>query len=119
VALYFTSTLVFLRSILYDFRDIQGDLIVGKETLPIVLGRKITEILVIILLIFLAGVLILAGHLHWASSLSPYLLSSLSYIVAYYWLYRQRILSGGFLFEGVVEGSFLFAGAVGLIWNLS
>ncbi len=119
VALYFTSTLVFLRSILYDFRDIQGDLLVGKETLPIVLGRKITEVLVIILLIFLAGVLILAGHLYWASSLSPYLLLSLSYIVAYYWLYRQRILSGGLLFEGVVEGSFLFAGAIGLIWNLS
>jgi len=119
VAFYFTATLVFFRSLIYDFRDIQGDLLVGKETLPIVLGRKITEILVILLLICLAGVLILAGLFRWTSSLSPYLLLSLAYIVAYCWLYRQRILDGGFLFEGLVEGSFLFAGAIGLIWNIS
>ena len=119
VALFFTAAVVFVRSTVYDFKDIQGDLLVGKETLPIVLGRRNTEILVAILLICLIGVLTAASLFGWASSLSSYLLLCLSYIVGYYWLYRQKFLGGGFLFEGAVEGSFLFAGAIALIWNFS
>ena len=119
VALLFTGTMVFVRSTVYDFKDIQGDLIVGKETLPIVLGRRNTEILVAILLICLTGVLALASLFGWASSLSSYLLLSLGYMVGYYWLYRQKFLGGGFFFEGVVEGSFIFAGTIAFIWNFS
>jgi len=119
IALFFAAAMVFFRSTVYDFKDIQGDLLVGKETLPIVLGRRNTEILVAALLICLSGVLTAASLCGWASSLSSYLLLSLSYMVGYYGLYRQKLLQGGFLFEGVVEGSFLFAGAIALIWNLS
>jgi len=119
VALFFTSTMVFFRSTVYDFKDIQGDLLVGKETLPIVLGRRNTEILVAVLLVGLTGILTLASLFRWASSLSSYLLLSLGYMVGYYWLYRRRFLGGGFLFEGAVEGSFLFAGAIAFIWNFS
>jgi len=119
IALFFAAAMVFFRSTVYDFKDIQGDLLVGKETLPIVLGRRNTEILVAALLICLSGVLTAASLCGWASSLSSYLLLSLSYMVGYYGLYRQKLLQGGFLFEGVVEGSFLFAGAIALIWSLS
>jgi 4-hydroxy-3-methylbut-2-enyl diphosphate reductase len=119
VAIFFTATMVFVRSTVYDFKDIQGDLLVGKETLPIVLGKRNTEILIAVLLAFLAGLLTLASLSRWTTSLASYLLLTLSYMVFYYWLYRQRILGGGFLFEGVVEGSFLFAGAIGLFWSLS
>jgi (E)-4-hydroxy-3-methyl-but-2-enyl pyrophosphate reductase len=119
VALFFTAAMVFFRSTVYDFKDIQGDLLVGKETLPIVLGRRNTEILAALLLTCLALVLILAGPCGWASPLAPYLLLPLGYVGGYYGLYRQRFLRGGFLFEGVVEGSLLFAGAVALVWNIS
>jgi 4-hydroxy-3-methylbut-2-enyl diphosphate reductase len=119
VAMFFTATMVFFRSTVYDFRDIQGDLLVGKETLPIVLGRRNTEILVAVLLFCLTGVLTAASLFDWASSLSSYLLLSLSYMVGYYWLYRRKLLRGEILFEGTVEGSFLFAGAIALIWNFS
>lgn len=119
VALFFTATMVFVRSTVYDFKDIQGDLLVGKETLPIVLGKRNTEILIVVLLVFLAGLLTLANLFRWTSTLASYLVLSLSYMVFYYWLYRQQILGGGLLFEGVVEGSFLFAGAIGLIWSIS
>lgn len=119
VALFFTATMVFARSTIYDFKDIQGDLLVGKETLPIVLGRRNTEILVTVLLVCLAAVLTLAGIFGWASSLCLYLVLSVGYMVGYYWLYRKKFLGGGFLFEGVVEGSFIFAGAVAFVWCFS
>jgi (E)-4-hydroxy-3-methyl-but-2-enyl pyrophosphate reductase len=118
VAFFYTSTLVFVRSTLYDFKDIQGDLMVGKETIPIVLGDRRTEILVVALLIFLGVILTVAALLEWATSLSSFLLISLGYIVSYYWLYRQKIVGRGFLFEGTVDGSFIFAGLLAFLWSL-
>jgi len=118
VAFLFSSILVFVRTTLYDFKDIQGDLMVGKETLPIVLGRKKTETLVVLFLFLLGAILTVSEPLGWATSLAPFLLLSLAYVVSYYWLYRKRILGWGFLFEGVVDGSFIFAGLLALLWAL-
>lgn len=116
VPFLYNAILVFVRSTLYDFKDIQGDLLVGKETIPIILGRKKTEILVTFLLIFLGSILTLARHLEWTTGLAPFLLLSLGYVVTYYWLYRSRGNVRGFLFEGVVDGSFIFAGLIALAW---
>ena len=119
IAFLFSVILVFVRSTLYDLKDIQGDLMVGKETIPIVLGRRKAEILSVSLLIFLGGLLIVAGPLRWAAPVTSWLLFSLGYVVFYYWLYRQRIVGRGFLIEGVVDGSFIFAGLIALLWFLS
>jgi len=118
VAFFYTSSMVFIRSTLYDFKDIQGDLMVGKETIPIVLGGRRTEALVVVLLILLWGVLTLAAPLGWATSLSFFLLATLAYVVFYYWLYRQKVTGWGFLFEWTVDGSFIFAGLLGFLWSM-
>jgi (E)-4-hydroxy-3-methyl-but-2-enyl pyrophosphate reductase len=116
VAFLYTSILVFVRTTLYDFKDIQGDLLVGKETLPIVLGQERTKTLSVILLILLGALLTVAAPLGWATTLASFLLLSLGYVVSYYWLYQNRVVGQGFLFEGVVDGSFIFAGLIALIW---
>jgi 4-hydroxy-3-methylbut-2-enyl diphosphate reductase len=118
VAFLFSTILVFIRSTLYDFKDIQGDLMVGKETIPIVLGKRKAEILVICLLFFLGGMLILAAPLKWAPTVTYFLLLSLGYVVAYYFLYQKRTLGRGFLFEGVVDGTFIFSGLLAFLWSI-
>jgi (E)-4-hydroxy-3-methyl-but-2-enyl pyrophosphate reductase len=119
VAFLYTSILVFVRSTLYDFKDIQGDLMVGKETIPIVLGKWRTEALVVLLLIFLGAVLTAAATLGWTTSLASVLLISLGYVVSYYYLYRQKITAWGFLFEWAVDGSFIFAGLLAFLWAMA
>lgn len=118
VAFFFSTTLVFVRTTLYDFKDIQGDLLVGKETIPIVLGKRRTQILVVILLSLLGGILIWAPIMGWTSPITFFFLFSLAYVVIYYFLYREQILGLGFLFEGAVDGSLIFAGILGVIWFL-
>lgn len=118
VAFFFSTILVFVRTTLYDFKDIQGDLLVGKETIPIVLGKRKTQILVIILLFLLGAILIGAPIIGWATPVTFFFLLSLAYVVIYYFLYREQILGLGFLFEGVVDGSLIFAGILGVIWFL-
>jgi (E)-4-hydroxy-3-methyl-but-2-enyl pyrophosphate reductase len=119
VAFLFSGILVFVRATLYDFKDIQGDLMVGKETIPIVLGRRGAEILVVCLFLFLGSLLTVAGPLEWARPVSSLLLISLVYVVFYYWLYHQRMVGRGLLFEGVVDGSFIFTGLLAFFWSLS
>jgi 4-hydroxy-3-methylbut-2-enyl diphosphate reductase len=119
VAFLYTSILVFVRSTLYDFKDIQGDLMVGKETIPIVLGKGKTETLVVLLLIFLGAALTAAATLEWTTSLASVLLISLCYVVSYYYLYRQKITAWGFLFEWAVDGSFIFAGLLAFLWAMA
>jgi (E)-4-hydroxy-3-methyl-but-2-enyl pyrophosphate reductase len=118
VAFFFTTGFVLLRSTLYDFKDIQGDLLVGKETIPTVLGWGNTKGLVVLLTILLAGNLVFAFVMGWVPSIAILLLLSLSYVAAYYGLYRKRILGRGFLFEWTVDGSFIFAGLLGFIWKI-
>ncbi len=119
VAFLYSSILVFVRSTLYDFKDIQGDLMVGKETIPIVLGQEKTETLVVLLLIFLGAALTAAATLEWTTSLASVLLISLGYVVSYYYLYRQKITAWGFLFEWAVDGSFIFAGFLAFLWAMA
>ena len=93
-------------------------IMVGKETIPIVLGKRKTEGLVVLLLIFLGALLTVAEPLGWTTSLASFLLISLGYVVSYYYLYRQKVTWWGFLFEWIVDGSFIFAGLLGLLWSL-
>jgi (E)-4-hydroxy-3-methyl-but-2-enyl pyrophosphate reductase len=118
VAFFFTTGFVFLRSTLYDFKDTQGDLLVGKETIPTVLGWGSTKGLVVFLSILLGGNLVFAFVRGWVTSIAIFLLLSLIYVAAYYWVYRKRILGRSFLFEWMVDGSFIFAGLLAFIWKI-
>ena len=55
------TLLVFVRTAFFDILDVQGDRIVGKETLPILLGEETTLRLLYICLALAAGILALAA----------------------------------------------------------
>ena len=108
--------LVFIRSIVYDVKDLEGDRIVGKETLPLLLGRKGTDAL----LFLSAGLLVLLVFL---SLLSPYsgrpwyLLPLAAYVLAYLVLFRRRLLPKGLLFEVAVDAQFLLSGLLAFLFT--
>ncbi|MBI3327273.1 MAG: 4-hydroxy-3-methylbut-2-enyl diphosphate reductase [Nitrospinae bacterium] len=110
-----TFLIVFMRSALLDIRDIQGDRMVGKETIPIVIGTQRT-------LQLLVGMTGMVGVWFIAAPISGWLLPMhASYIigVAYiavceYLITRQRIVRG-FLSESLVDGTFLLFGGLALL----
>ena len=119
VALFFTTGFVFLRSTLYDFKDTQGDLLVGKETIPTVLGWENTKGLVVLLTILLGGNLVFSFVMGWVPSIAIFLLLSF-----FMWPLITGSIEGafweeGFLFEWMVDGSFIFAGLLAFIWKVS
>lgn len=61
-AFLFVVLLVYVRSTLYDIFEVQADRIVGKETLPVCIGRDKTLRLLYVLLVIM-GLLLLGGPL--------------------------------------------------------
>ena len=105
----------YVRSALFDIFQVQGDLIVGTETLPIILGEKKTlALLKLILLItgilFAGGPLLgLTGHFSYVM-LIPLL--GLSFCLK---AYERRWLYPGINFEALVEINFLLAGLLAIV----
>ncbi len=112
------ATLVLIRSATFDLRDVLGDLIVGKETLPIVLGKRNTQGL-LILLTTSAGVAFLVFPL---LGMVPYLSYGLVAGILYlgyclYLFFRQEFIRSAQL-EILIDGGFILEGLIVWIWRL-
>jgi len=116
VSFLFVFTIVYVRSALFDIFQVQGDLVVGVETLPITLGEKRT--LSLLKAVILAGALILVGAslLGLVGPFSYLLLLSLLSLCLCLFAYEKRWLYPGLRLEAMVEGTLLVPGLLGLLW---
>jgi len=105
-AFVFVLLLVYVRSALYDVFEVQGDRIVGKETLPVCIGRDKT----LKLLYILMGLLVLLLLVAPLSGLAPVawmaLLPAAFYLLAVAWLYDRDKLAYSTRLEFAVDSVF-------------
>jgi (E)-4-hydroxy-3-methyl-but-2-enyl pyrophosphate reductase len=111
--------LIFIRSGLFDIFDVQGDLIVGQETIPIMWGEAKTRRLLWILTGVLGLWLVLGPLVLPVPGLSWWLLPCVGYVAGYLVVYERRWLHPGARFEGLVEANALLAGLIALSWWLA
>jgi 4-hydroxy-3-methylbut-2-enyl diphosphate reductase len=107
----------YIRSALFDIIRVQGDLIVGSETLPITLGEKKTLLLLKMLIILSAIVLSGAPILGLVNSFSFFFLLPLFTLALCLVAYERSWLYAGITFEALVEGNFFLAGFLAVIWQ--
>jgi (E)-4-hydroxy-3-methyl-but-2-enyl pyrophosphate reductase len=107
--------LVFVRSTLLDIRDIQGDRLVGKETIPIVLGIKRTMQLLVGATAILGLLFIVAPLGGGLSLLHANFLWGVGYLAAVAYLITHQRIARRFLSESLVDGTFLVFGAIALV----
>lgn len=108
----FVFLAVFLRTVLIDIKDVQNDMLIGKETLPVLLGEKKTRYIVYFLLIFITSLLI-ASKLPLFSLL---LLILPVYFAAYLILYAKKSFINEFMYEIMIDLSFILVGTVFFIF---
>jgi (E)-4-hydroxy-3-methyl-but-2-enyl pyrophosphate reductase len=113
-----TFLLVFVRSALLDIRDIQGDRLVGKETIPIVLGTERTLQLLVGATAILALLFIVAPLSGWLSPIHASFLLGVGYLAAAAYLITHQCIVRRFLSEALVDGTFLVFGAIALVTML-
>ena len=110
------SGLVFVRTAFFDILDMQGDRLIGKETIAILLGEKrmmrVLEVILVALIVILpvAGVFGVITSLGFGLTLCPlFMLATLA-------IYRKNFLLPGIRLEFLVETLFILAGLIAVIW---
>jgi 4-hydroxy-3-methylbut-2-enyl diphosphate reductase len=118
-ALFLVGVLVFARTVIYDIRDMQNDQVLGKETLPIAMGKKgAKNVLGLLLGALLVGTLWLTfrnRHLGHPMVVALILMVCALYPLLYLWLYHERFTTGKTRFEVSVELSFYLVGLLALV----
>ncbi len=105
LALYlFFFFLIFLcRAIVYDLKDLQGDRMVGKETIPIYFGLK-NSILFFKISLFLSFLLFITIYITNPIIKSFFLLFFPLYCLFYFLLFQRKVIPGGVRFSLYVDG---------------
>jgi 4-hydroxy-3-methylbut-2-enyl diphosphate reductase len=109
--------MVYVIGGLFDIFQVQGDLIVGVETLPITFGEKKTLRLLKGIIIAAALFLLAAPLLRVVGPFSYLLLFCCLSLFLSLLTYERRWLYPGIRLETLVEGNFFLAGLLGLIWH--
>ncbi|MCP3955396.1 MAG: UbiA family prenyltransferase, partial [Desulfobacterales bacterium] len=113
-----SSCMVFVRTAFFDLLDIQGDRIVGKETIPVAFGEKPTRVLLRAMLITGATTLAAAGVWNivpWFSyllSLCPLLFLPVALA------HQQGRIMPGIRLEFIAESLFVLTGLLAFVLSL-
>ena len=106
----FLFLMVFIRSLVFGMKDIEGDRIVGKETFPLVMGLQATQRVTWVSLALLAAIALLGFVSPWSAVGGVLLLPVTAYVGLYLLLDHRRLLSRGLFFEVVVDAQFILTG---------
>jgi 4-hydroxy-3-methylbut-2-enyl diphosphate reductase len=112
--LIFVFTMVFIHSLIYGIRDLQGDIMIGKETLPILLGERKSIRFIKILCIFLIGLFLIFYLKGLIPSYGFSILIMPVYILIYINIYKNFNFNRD-LFELIIDTPFLLSGLFSFI----
>jgi len=116
VSFIFTFGVVFIRSAMSDILDMQSDRLLGRETIPVLIGKESTQRLLMGILVFLGLLLVVAHPLGLASSMSYALLASVFFVWIYFKLYDRRAAFSGVVLEGILETNYILTGVCAMVW---
>ncbi len=112
------TALVFARTAFFDLLDVQGDRIIGKETLPILFGQRKTFDLLKKILIgctVLPAVLAIGGVF---TKLGLILILCPAAMLMLIRSYEKGEMLPGMRLEFLMESFFLFSGVLTLLWTI-
>ncbi|MGE5258460.1 MAG: 4-hydroxy-3-methylbut-2-enyl diphosphate reductase [Hyphomicrobiales bacterium] len=110
--------LVFVRTAFFDILDMQGDRLVGKETIPILLGEKRSMRLLKGILVGLVVGLPLVSALGLVSAFGFILTLCPAAMFAILVAYQRGLILAGIRLEFLVESHLVLGGMLALVWGL-
>jgi len=116
VAFIFVFALVFIVSSLADLMDIQGDRLVGRETIPVIMGEKKTRAILQGGSLLLGILLVLSYGTGLTPSFTLALLTSLIYLWICFLIYDRRFSLSALAVEGFLETNLVLPGALAGLW---
>jgi 4-hydroxy-3-methylbut-2-enyl diphosphate reductase len=111
-----SALLVFARTAFFDILDVQGDRIVGKETLPVVLGEAASMHLLRLALVLAAAGLALGVLGGLISRLALLLSACPLFLYLVFAAYTRGRIHPGVRLEFLIETHFVMAGVLAFLW---
>jgi len=118
IVFFLSSFMVFVRTAFFDTLDMQGDRIVGRATIPTLLGEKRTMRLLKIMLAVILATLLLSSAFQFISSLGFLLALCPVFIFVIFSAYERGYMLPGIRLEFLVETHFVLAGIITIIWSV-
>ncbi len=118
IVFIWSTSLVFVRTAFFDILDMQGDRIVGRETIPLIYGQKSTTRILKRVLVALPILLILAAAVSLVTSLGVALTASPLFLFMVIIIHAQGYMLPGIRLEFLVESGFILAGLITMIWMM-
>jgi (E)-4-hydroxy-3-methyl-but-2-enyl pyrophosphate reductase len=112
---FWATGMVFVRTAFFDILDIQGDRIVGKETIPVLLGEKRTWLLLKAILITLFTSLYISSALKITSPIGYALAVCPIFLFIVIRAHEKGGMLPGLRLEFLVESHFVLAGIITLL----
>ena len=109
--------MVFVRTVFFDILAMQGDRIMGKETLPLLLGEKRALTLLKVLLAVVFTILFLSSTLGFPSSLGIALAICPIFMSIILLAHERGKMHPSVRLEFLVETHFVLAGVITFIWS--
>jgi 4-hydroxy-3-methylbut-2-enyl diphosphate reductase len=117
-ALALVSALGFARTVINDIRDMQNDQVLGRDTLPIAVGKQTAKKILLVVLASLFVILLgltLATRSSKALATAAIMGLALVYPLVYQWYYHERFNTGRARMELKPEFSFYLLGLLALV----
>lgn len=122
--LLFTFSIIFImafcRTIMLDIKDIQGDSIVGKETIPTLIGGRYSVLLMKLLLLGASAITIVAVLVNEYEYYSLSLIANFAYMLVIINKFGKETNYYGNYIEGLIDFNFILAALFLLVakWTL-
>jgi len=110
--------LVFSRTAFFDTLDMQGDRMVGKETIPLIFGQQRTRIFLQWILLLLIPLMMMAAAVEMISGLAVALTVCPLVLLWILRLHAKNAVTSTIQTEFWVETQFIFAGFLSYLWVL-
>lgn len=115
-AFLFVSSIVFVKSALSDMVEVQSDRLVGRETIPVVMGEAKARGLIKGIALFLAVMIIAAVGAGYVPMVGTALLISVFYIWICLELCDKRAQFSNAALEGLFGTNYIIAGVSVVLW---
>jgi len=117
VAFCFVFGVVFIRSAMSDILELQSDKLIGRETIPVVVGKERTKIILHVISLALFFLLLFAYFAEQASSLALFLPVCVLYMWICLTLCDRKSGLSGVITEGLLETVYIIAGLCVAAWS--
>jgi 4-hydroxy-3-methylbut-2-enyl diphosphate reductase len=119
IILGFVSLTVFIRSVIFDIISIEDDRIVGRETIPTIIGPKKTEAMLLIISIMIGAFMFASSATGLVPTLGYFLIVPPVLMVVCLYVFQKRKFPASSLFEAIVDSNFILAGVITYLWQLA